>query len=429
MNTLINGGAFVLLAAAVVLILAKGAVAHWRLIVAGASLLAALAMWLTVDRSAAGTELTSLAATVMLLTIAGATSVESRSAAPVRQGVCTLLSASACLILAVSPSLMSSIVACLVALVAIAANSIGGHRSSARVFFLQNCCGFVLMIAGFVAVASASSEVLGAVPPIEMTGRMWVGGFCLILGLFMASGLPPFQAGVLDLYEKADSSQSFSYTITPIHWFLALRMIQLLPPEGLSILRFALIAAIAIGSIASIRCDRKVFLCVSRSVLLAWAILLLAEGPASLGECLLSFAAYLTASAGQHAVHRLVEARIGRLLGTTGGLGRHFPKLSGFGLFFALAIAGLPITANFVGSETIGVTAATHGIGFVLVSYFALAILGISSYRNHTLIFLGPGTDAIPAGLDLKVREHLGMVTIASVSVGTTLWFWYSGAH
>lgn len=406
MNPILNGGAIVLLAAAAFLSLAGSAVRSWRLVLNGACVLAAIVVGSSIGWSMSHANIGAAAAVIMLLTLVGATFTEGVRGQVKARAVATLLSAAACLQLVDSPSPMRSILACSLGLVAICVGSSANQRASAKVFLLQSGCAFLLLIAGFVIAADDKS---------------WLGAACLLVGLFMAGGIPPFQAGVLDLYEQGDSSQVFPYTVVPLHWFLALQVIELLPEGALSGMRFVLLGAVVVGSVAAISCKGIDFLRLSRVVLLSWAILFLTVSEHSTSECLLSFVAYLTATAGLHAVSRIVEARVGSEILAFAGMGRRLPQLAGFGLFFALAVAGLPFTANSFGSEAVGARAAQFGVGFVFAGYIPIALLGVAAYRHYTLTFLGPGTDAVPSGLDLKVRERLGLATIAAVSVVTTV--------
>jgi hypothetical protein len=431
MTTMISLASGVLIAGAGVLATTPGQVARARLVSTAAPGIALAAVAAQLFMVQGAPPVAWLAAALTLVAVLGAALADPALGSR-RQPAALLGAAAACLLLADAEGAAQAILGIVVGLGAVAVGAGPRERARLRVFLCQQALACACICAGFALIAEA-----GPVPASGGFGDMAaVGPLCVLLGVLLGAGLPPFQTGALDVYAAGGEGQVLAFAAAPLPWFTLAALARLGSLGGLGgetaaggealvagvLLAGALLASL--GTLATLAPERRAaFLPRARTALLAWALFALVASGGAEHDALLSYAAYLMATVGLLLAERLATARVGSELVASGGLARAMPGLAGFALFFALAAANLPLTANFIEVEQVGELAERFGLALVLATYVGFAALGYAAYAFYTRTFLGPADPYLPdADLDLGKRERAGLACLTVASVATAIW-------
>jgi NADH-quinone oxidoreductase subunit N len=283
----------------------------------------------------------------------------------------------------------------------------------------------------FGAVARAI-EIIGGRDPILLVGVVMV-----LVGLFFKLGAAPFHAWVPDVYQGAPTPVvAFMAAATKAAAAAALLRICYSAISGLAweiewLFWFVAIVSMVIGTVvALVQTDLKRMFAYSW-VAHAGFILVAFAGfsPGALSALPFYVLTYGLASIGGFAVmtqvrERTAEGAIGAeatRLGQWAGLGKRSPMLAGAMALFLLSLAGIPLTAGFIGKfVTFGVAVESGAWPLALIGVLASAVAAFFYVRLIVLMFFTDAPDVVEASVTPDVTplgKAVIYVTGASVIV------------
>ncbi len=261
-----------------------------------------------------------------------------------------------------------------------------------------------------------------------------IGIGMLSVGLLFKVGAAPFQAWTPDVYQGAPTAvTAFMAAATKVAAFGAiLRLFYVAFGanrwDWQPMLWVVAILTMLVGSVlAVVQTDVKRMLAYSSvahtGFLLVGVIGLqspgeLADGQVtSLQAVLFYLATYGFATLGAFAIVALVRDANGEApsLARWAGLGKRSPLVAGAFAFFLLSMAGIPLTAGFVGKWAVFTVAMSNGAWPVVLAAIAASIISVYFYIRYirTMFF----TEAPPAG------EPVGVVAVPSPMTSATIAF------
>jgi len=245
------------------------------------------------------------------------------------------------------------------------------------------------------------------------TALLVIGLGMLAVGLLFKVGAVPFQSWTPDVYQGAPTAVtafmsactkiaafgamlrlfyvafgSDRWTWAPVLWVIAI--LTMLVGVVLAVVQSDVKRMLAYSSIA-----HTGFLLTG--VLGVQSVGELAEGQVtSLQAVLFYLATYSFATVGAFAVVTLVRDSSGEATGMDrwAGLGRRSPLLAGVFAFFLLSMAGIPLTAGFVGKWAVFTVAMSAGAWPVVAVAIASSVIAVYFYVRHikVMFFDEPGT-------------------------------------
>jgi len=258
----------------------------------------------------------------------------------------------------------------------------------------------------------------------------------IMVGLLFKVGAVPFHAWTPDVYQGAPTPvTAFMAAGTKIAAFGAmLRLLYVaLDSERWTwqpMLWVIAILTMAVGSVlAIVQTDMKRMLAYSAiahtgflltGVLGVQHVSELAEGQVtSLQAVLFYLIAYAFATIGAFAVVTLVRDSSGEASSFVRwrGLGRRSPVLAGVFAFFLLSMAGIPLTAGFVGKWAVFTAALSAGAWPVVIAAIVCSIVAVFFYVRVILLMFFLDEDD-PAGGEVGVVTRPSLLTSGTILVG-----------
>lgn len=268
----------------------------------------------------------------------------------------------------------------------------------------------------------------------ENSGMLAIGLGMLLVGLLFKVGAVPFQAWTPDVYQGAPTAVTgFMAACTKIAAFGA--MLRLLYVgfgadrwTWQPVLWIIAILTMVVGAVlAVVQTDVKRMLAYSAvahtgflltGVLGVQAAGDLADGQVtSLQAVLFYLATYSFATLGAFGVVTLVRDSAGEATAFDrwAGLGRRSPVVAGVFAFFLLSMAGIPLTAGFVGKWAVFTVALSAGAWPVVVVAIASSIFAVYFYIRHIrLMFF----DVPTAGVEVASVTRSSWLTTTTIAVG-----------
>jgi NADH-quinone oxidoreductase subunit N len=263
-----------------------------------------------------------------------------------------------------------------------------------------------------------------------------IGLGMLSVGLFFKVGAAPFQAWTPDVYQGAPTAvTAFMAACTKVAAFGA--MLRLLYVAFGSerwtwqpMLWVIAVLTMVVGAVlAVVQTDVKRMLAYSSvahtgflltGVLGVQSASELSEGQVtSLQAVLFYLATYGFAMIGAFAVVTLVRDSGGEAtqFSRWAGIGRRSPLLGGLFAFFLLSMAGIPLTAGFVGKWAVFTVALSAGAWPVVIAAVLCSIVAVFFYvRVIVLMFFIEGEDATEGEVAAVVKPSL--LTTGTIGVG-----------
>jgi NADH-quinone oxidoreductase subunit N len=272
----------------------------------------------------------------------------------------------------------------------------------------------------------------------ENSGMLAIGLGMLLVGLLFKVGAVPFQSWTPDVYQGAPTAVTgFMAACTKIAAFGA--MLRLLYVgfgadrwTWQPVLWIVAILTMVVGAVlAVVQTDVKRMLAYSAvahtgflltGVLGVQAASDLADGQVtSLQAVLFYLATYSFATLGAFGVVTLVRDSSGEATAFDrwAGLGRRSPIVAGVFAFFLLSMAGIPLTAGFVGKWAVFTVAMSAGAWPVVVVAIASSIFAVYFYIRHIrLMFFDVPTEGVEVA-SVTRSSWLTTTTIAVGALGT----------
>lgn len=317
-------------------------------------------------------------------------------------------------------------------------------QEAAMKYFLLGAfsSGFFLYGAALVYGYAGSMSLTGINEAVEGgasdRGLLLAGIALLSVGLLFKVGAVPFQAWTPDVYQGAPTAvTAFMAAGTKVAAFGALLRLMYVAFGGerwtwQPMLWVVAIASMLLGAVlAVVQTDVKRMLAYSSiahtgflltGVLGAQSAGELAEGQyTSLEGVLFYLTTYGFATIGAFALVTLVRDSGGENTRYSGwaGLGRRSPLVAGAFAFFLLSMAGIPLTAGFVGKWAVFTSAMSAGAWPVVLVAIASSVVAVYFYIGHIrLMFF---SDAEPGeAASVNQASALTVVTVA-VCLAATL--------
>ena len=254
----------------------------------------------------------------------------------------------------------------------------------------------------------------------------------LSVGLFFKVGAVPFHAWTPDVYQGAPTPvTSFMSAATKIAAFgaiLRLFTVAFQADDLKPMLWTVTIATMVVGTmVAVVQTDVKRMLAYSSiahtGFLLTGVIGIHRGSDVGLRAVLLYLTAYAASIVGSFALVALVRDPAGEVTSFRGwaGLGRRAPLLSGLFTLFLLSMAGIPLTAGFLGKWAVFEAALDVGAWPVVVVAILTSIVAVFFYvRFVRLLYFtepddGTATVATPS---LLTQTVIGACALATIVVG-----------
>lgn len=301
-------------------------------------------------------------------------------------------------------------------------------------FFLYGAA-LVYGYAGSVSFAGINEAVRGGA---DNRGLLLAGIALLSVGLLFKVGAVPFQSWIPDVYQGAPTAvTAFMAAGTKIAAFGALARLLYVAFDGerwswQPLLWVIAILSMVFGAVLAIpQTDVKRMLAYSSvahtgflltGVLGAQSVGMLADGQyTSLQGVLFYLTAYGFSMVGAFAVVSLVRDSSGEATAFAHwtGLGRRSPLVAGAFAFFLLSMAGIPLTAGFIGKWAVFTSAMSAGAWPVVLVAICSSIVAIYFYVRYVrmMFFSEPAADEEAA---VAVASPLTLGTVA-VCLAATL--------
>ena len=300
-------------------------------------------------------------------------------------------------------------------------------------FFLYG----VALVYGFAGSMDLGVINEAARNDVANRGLLLIGLGMLAVGLFFKVGAAPFQAWTPDVYQGAPTAvTAFMAACTKIAAFGA--MLRLLyvafGSERWSwqpMLWVIAILTMVVGAVlAVVQTDMKRMLAyssVAHTGFLLTGVLgvqsvtdLAPDQITSLQAVMFYLATYGFAMIGAFAVVTLVRDSGGEATSFArwAGLGRRSPLLGGLFAFFLLSMAGIPLTAGFIGKWAVFTVALAAGAWPVVIAAVLCSIVAVFFYvRVIVLMFFVDGDVPAPAGEVAAVAKP-SLLTSGTIAVG-----------
>ncbi|WP_182525622.1 NADH-quinone oxidoreductase subunit NuoN [Nocardioides dongkuii] len=267
---------------------------------------------------------------------------------------------------------------------------------------------------------------------VENQALLYIGMGMLAVGLLFKIGAAPFHAWTPDVYQGAPTAVTgFMAACTKIAAFGALLRLFYV---GFGADRWnwqpmfwvvAILTMLVGAVLAIVQTDVKRMLAYSSiahtgflltGVLGVQSAGELAEGQVTSMQAILFYlTTYGFATIGAFAVVTLVRDSGGEATSTQrwAGLGRRSPLVAGVFAFFLLSLAGIPLTAGFVGKWAVFTVALSAGAWPVVLVAIAASIVSVYFYVRHILLMFFTEPDG-----DVASVTTPSLLTSAAIMVG-----------
>ncbi|MDR0960345.1 MAG: NADH-quinone oxidoreductase subunit NuoN [Propionibacteriaceae bacterium] len=315
-------------------------------------------------------------------------------------------------------------------------------QESALKYFLLGSGASAMLLFGVALVFGYSGSfaydgIVTAVTLSQESDRLLIGGVALIaVGLLFKIGAVPFHAWVPDVYQGAPTPvTSFMAVCTKIAAAGALLRIFYVCFGGARLTWQPVIAAVAILTmivgtvVAIVQTDIKRLLAYS-SVAHAGFLLTAVTGAAttqsgladgqlgSVGAILFYLIGYGFATIGCFAVVTVVRAhgREATELSQWAGLGRRYPVIGISMVILLLSLAGIPLTAGFVGKFAVFTAAWQGGYWWLALVAVLVSVVAVYIYLRVIIVlfFREPAGEA-----EVTIAGPMTLIVLAISLIGT----------
>jgi NADH-quinone oxidoreductase subunit N len=296
--------------------------------------------------------------------------------------------------------------------------------------------GFFLYGAALVYGYSGSVDLAGIDRAVregaENHGLLLAGIALLAVGMFFKIGAAPFQAWTPDVYQGAPTAvTAFMSAATKVAAFGALLRLLYVAFDGerwswQPMLWVIAIVSMVVGAVlAIVQTDVKRMLAYSSvahtgflltGVLGAQSAGELAEGQyTSLEGVLFYLTTYGFSMIGAFALVTLVRDAGGEATGSDAwaGLGKRSPLVAGSFAFFLLSMAGIPLTAGFIGKWAVFTSAMSAGAWPVVLVAIGSSVVAIFFYVRYIRVMFF----AEPAAASGVAVSQASILTVGTVAV------------
>jgi NADH-quinone oxidoreductase subunit N len=262
---------------------------------------------------------------------------------------------------------------------------------------------------------------------VGVDGLLLAGTGLLAVGLLFKIGAAPFHVWTPDVYQGSPTPvTAFMSAATKAGAFIALMRVFYVGLGGLADTWVPVLSAVAIlsmllGSVVALsQTDIKRVLAYSSIAHAGFLLVgLVALSETGLAAVLVYLAVYGVASIGSFALVTFVRDAGGEAthLSAWAGLGRRSPWVAGTFALMLLSLAGIPLTAGFIGKLAVFGAAIDGGaIALVIIALLASAIAAFFYVRIIVLMFF---TDPSPTGPTVGIPGAGTVVCIAVCAVLT----------
>lgn len=308
------------------------------------------------------------------------------------------------------------------------------HESGMK-YFLLGAFASAFFLYGAALVYGASGSLNLAEIDAGVSGRVGVDGLLLVgmglvaVGLLFKISAVPFQFWTPDVYQGAPTVVTgFMAAATKAAAFIALMRVFYVALGGLvadwTVLLWVVAAlTMLLGSVVALsQTDVKRMLAYSSIAHAGFLLVgMLAADSAGTGSVLFYLVAYGLTTIGAFAVVTLVRDAGGEAthLSQWAGLGRKSPLVAATFALFLLSLAGIPLTAGFIGKLTVFAAGFAGGQAvLVVVALVASAIAAFFYVRVIVLMFF---SDPPPGGATVSVPSAATAAVIAVAAAATVL--------
>ncbi len=308
------------------------------------------------------------------------------------------------------------------------------HESGMK-YFLLGAFASAFFLYGSALVYGGSGSLNFAEIDAGISTRVGVDSLLLVgmgmvaVGLLFKISAVPFHFWTPDVYQGAPTVVTgYMAAATKAAAFIALMRVFYVAFGGLvadwTVLLWAVAAVtMLLGSVLALtQTDVKRMLAYSSIAHAGFLLVgLLAADPAGTGAVLFYLLVYGITTVGAFAVVTLVRDAGGEAthLSQWAGLGRKSPAVAGAFALFLLSLAGIPLTAGFIGKLTVFAAAFDGGQAvLVVIALVASAIAAFFYVRVIVLMFF---SDPPPGGPTVSVPSAATSVVIAVAAVTTLL--------
>ena len=315
-----------------------------------------------------------------------------------------------------------------------------GADEAALKYFLLGALASAIFLYGVALVfaATGTTSMYGAASFLDSTlilrpGVLLAGIALLLVGLSFKVSAAPFHVWAPDVYQGAPGGVTgFLASTAKIAGFAAMARV-LVVPLGAYIDDWA--PAIAVISATSVvfgtllaiaQTDLKRMLAYSSVAHAGFIMTALVAGPAGVGDMWFYVATYALQVVGAFAIAAVVSGSLtGRSpLSDFSGLGGRSPMLAATMALFMLAMAGIPLTAGFVGKAAVFRAAIDAGYLWLVIIGLVAAVGGLFFYlRLIVLMYMQPAADDAPTPrAPLGASVAVGFASLVTIAVGFVPW-------
>jgi NADH-quinone oxidoreductase subunit N len=316
-----------------------------------------------------------------------------------------------------------------------------GADEAALKYFLLGALASAVFLYGVALVfaATGTTSMYGAKSFLDSTlilrpGILLAGIAFLLVGLGFKVSAAPFHVWAPDVYQGSPGGVTgFLAAGAKVAGFAALARV-LVVPLGSYIDDWApavaVIAALSVlvGTLLAIaQTDLKRMLAYSSVAHAGFIMTALVAGPAGVADMWFYLSTYALQVVGAFAIAAVVSGSMTGKSALTdyAGLGSRSPLLAGAMALFMLAMAGIPLTAGFVGKAAVFRSAIDAGYLWVVILGLVAAVGGLFFYlRVIVLMYMQPADDGASATVAIPLGSRIAVLVPAVVTlvVGVVPW-------
>ena len=315
-----------------------------------------------------------------------------------------------------------------------------GADEAALKYFLLGALASAVFLYGVALVfaATGTTSMYGVESFLDSTlilrpGVLLAGIALLLVGLSFKVSAAPFHMWAPDVYQGAPGGVTgFLAAGAKIAGFAALARV-LVVPLGAYIddwaPAIAVISAVSVivGTLLAIaQTDLKRMLAYSSVAHAGFIMTALVAGPAGVGDMWFYVATYALQVVGAFAIAAVISgALIGKSpLSDYTGLANRSPMLAAAMALFMLAMAGIPLTAGFVGKAAVFRAAIDADYLWLVILGLVAAVGGLFFYlRVIVLMYMQPEVDDKPAPrVPFGAGVAVGVAALVTIVVGFVPW-------
>jgi len=315
-----------------------------------------------------------------------------------------------------------------------------GADEAALKYFLLGALASAVFLYGIALVfaASGTTSMYGAKSFLDSTlilrpGILLAGIALLLVGLGFKVSAAPFHVWAPDVYQGAPGGVTgFLAAAAKIAGFAAMARVLVVPlgsyiDDWAPAIAVMAAASVIIGTLFAIaQTDLKRMLAYSSVAHAGFIMTALVAGPDGIADMWFYVATYALQVVGAFAVAAVVS---GALTGKSplsdfAGLADRSPLLAAAMGLFMLAMAGIPLTAGFVGKAAVFRAAIEADYLWLVILGLVAAVGGLFFYlRLIVVMYMQPGPDGgtVPS-VPLGARVAVGIAAAVTIAVGLVPW-------